>query len=196
MDPMSSLTSGIDIPSLDPLVRPQDDLFRHYNGKWITEYEMPADRSSDGIFRKLHDAAEAQVRQIIETSQGAGEAQKIGDLYKSFMDTDAIKARGISPITEGLAAIDGITNLQEFITVMARLEMRGIGGIFGAAIFPMRWIPIPIFSIWVRAGSHFPMSLTTAKNSSLKFAQPFWITLQRCASSLESQMEQRSPSKF
>jgi len=136
MDPMSSLKSGIDIPSLDPLVRPQDDLFRHYNGKWITEYEMPADRSSDGIFRKLHDAAEAQVREIIENSTGTGEAQKIGDLYKSFMDTDAIKARGISPIVDDLAAIDGITNLQEFITVMARLEMRGIGGIFGAAIYP------------------------------------------------------------
>ena len=136
MDPMSSVRSGIDIPSLDPLVRPQDDLFRHYNGKWITEYEMPADRSSDGIFRKLHDAAEAQVREIIENSIGTGEAQKIGDLYKSFMDTDAIKARGISPIVDDLAAIDGITNLQDFITVMARLEMRGIGGIFGAAIYP------------------------------------------------------------
>ena len=136
MDPMSSVRSGIDIPSLDPLVRPQDDLFRHYNGKWITEYEMPADRSSDGIFRKLHDAAEAQVREIIENSTGTGEAQKIGDLYKSFMDTDAIKVRGISPIVDDLAAIDGITNLKDFITVMARLEMRGIGGIFGAAIYP------------------------------------------------------------
>ena len=131
-----SLTSGIDSASLDPLVRPQDDLFRHYNGVWVREYEMPADRSSDGIFRKLHDEAEEQVRQIIETSRGVGEAQKIGDLYKSFMDTDAIKARGISPIVDDLAAIDGITNLQEFITVMARLEMRGIGGIFGAAIYP------------------------------------------------------------
>jgi putative endopeptidase len=135
MDDMS-LTSGIDTASLDPLVRPQDDLFRHYNGKWVREYEMPADRSSDGIFRKLHDEAEAQVRLIIETSAGTGEAQKIGDLYKSFMDTEAIKARGISPIVDDLAAIDGITNLQEFITVMARLEMRGIGGIFGAAIYP------------------------------------------------------------
>ena len=131
-----SLTSGIDTASLDQLVRPQDDLFRHYNGKWVREYEMPADRSSDGIFRKLHDEAEEQVRQIIETSTGTGEAQKIGDLYKSFMDTDAIKARGISPIVDDLASIDGITNLQEFITVMARLEMRGIGGIFGAAIYP------------------------------------------------------------
>ena len=131
-----SLTSGIDSASLDPLVRPQDDLFRHYNGVWVREYEMPADRSSDGIFRKLHDEAEEQVRQIIETSRGVGEAQKIGDLYKSFMDIDAIKARGISPIIDDLASIDGITNLKEFITVMARLEMRGIGGIFGAAIYP------------------------------------------------------------
>jgi putative endopeptidase len=136
MELMSTLKSGIDTADLDPKVRPQDDLFRHYNGKWITEYQMPEDRSSDGIFRKLHDAAEAQVREIIETSAGSGEAQKIGDLYKSFMDTDAIKARGISPIVDDLAAIDGIRNLEEFITVMARLEMRGIGGIFGAAIYP------------------------------------------------------------
>jgi len=136
MELMSPLKSGIESSALDPKVRPQDDLFRHYNGKWITEYQMPDDRSSDGIFRKLHDAAEAQVRQIIENSHGSGEAQKIGDLYKSFMDTDAIKARGISPIVDDLAAIDGIRNLEEFITVLARLEMRGIGGIFGAAIYP------------------------------------------------------------
>lgn len=136
MELMSPVKSGIEISALDSKVRPQDDLFRHYNGKWITEYQMPDDRSSDGIFRKLHDAAEAQVRQIIESATGTGEAQKIGDLYKSFMDTDAIKARGIAPIVEDLAAIDGITNLHEFISVMAGLEMRGIGGIFGAAIYP------------------------------------------------------------
>ena len=136
MDAMSSLKSGIDIDSLDSLTRPQDDLFRHYNGRWIREYEMPADRSSDGIFRKLHDEAEARVREIIENSSGSGEAQKIGDLYKSFMDTDAIKARGLSPIVDDLARIDAIATHQEFIAVMASLEMRGIGGIFGAAIYP------------------------------------------------------------
>ena len=136
MEAMSALTSGIDIPSLNPLVRPQDDLFRHYNGKWLDSYQMPEDRSSDGIFRKLHDAAEAQVREIIESSQGSGEAQKIGDLYKSFMDTAAIAARGLTPITADLARIDSVTTLTEFISVMASLELRGIGGIFGAAIYP------------------------------------------------------------
>ncbi|MEY4411791.1 MAG: hypothetical protein RL560_50 [Actinomycetota bacterium] len=136
MEAMSALKSGISIQDLDPQIRPQDDLFRHYNGKWIREYEMPADRASDGIFRKLHDEAEARVRDIIENSSGSGEAQKIGDLYKSFMDTDAIKARGLSPIADDLQRIDAISTHQEFIAVMASLEMRGIGGIFGAGIYP------------------------------------------------------------
>ena len=129
------MKSGIDTSFMNPAVRPQDDLFRHFAGTWLDTYEIPADRASDGVTRTLYDIAEVQVREIIETASGSGEAQKIGDLYKSFMDTDAIKARGLTPLTADLAAIDGITDLTSFITTMARLEMRGVGGIFGAAIY-------------------------------------------------------------
>ena len=52
------------------------------------------------------------------------------------MDTAAIAARGLTPITADLARIDSVTTLTEFISVMASLELRGIGGIFGAAIYP------------------------------------------------------------
>jgi len=127
--------SGIDRQFMNPEVRPQDDLFRHFAGTWLDNYEIPADRASDGVTRTLYDIAEVQVREIIETASGSGEAQKIGDLYKSFMDTDAIKARGLTPLTADLASIDSITDLTSFITTMARLEMRGVGGIFGAAIY-------------------------------------------------------------
>jgi putative endopeptidase len=120
---------------MNSAVRPQDDLFRHFAGTWLDTYEIPADRASDGVSRTLYDVAEVQVREIIETASGEGEAQKIGDLYKSFMDTDAIKARGLTPLAADLAAIDAITDLPSFITTMAQLEMKGIGGIFGAAIY-------------------------------------------------------------
>lgn len=120
---------------MDPEIRPQDDLFRHFAGTWLDTYEIPADRASDGVTRTLYDIAEAQVREIIETATGVGEAQKIGDLYKSFMDIAAIKARGLSPLQADLAAIDAITDLSSFITTMGQLEMRGVGGIFGAAIY-------------------------------------------------------------
>jgi putative endopeptidase len=127
--------SGIDRQFMNPAIRPQDDLFRHFAGTWLDTYEIPADRASDGVSRTLYDIAEVQVREIIETASGVGEAQKIGDLYKSFMDTDAIKARGLTPLAADLAAVDAITDLASFITTMAQLEMKGIGGIFGAAIY-------------------------------------------------------------
>ncbi len=120
---------------MDPSIRPQDDLFRHFAGTWLDNYEIPADRASDGVSRTLYDVAELQVKEIIETASGSGEAQKIGDLYKSFMDIDGIKARGLTPLTDDLAAIDGITDLASFIATMARLEMKGLSGIFGAAIY-------------------------------------------------------------
>jgi putative endopeptidase len=120
---------------MDSEVRPQDDLFRHFAGRWLREYEIPADRASDGVSRELYDIAEVQVREIIETASGSAEAQKIGDLFKSFMDTDGIKARGLSPLTDELAAIDAITDLASFIATMGRLELGGIGGIFGAAVY-------------------------------------------------------------
>jgi putative endopeptidase len=127
--------SGINKSFMDPSVRPQDDLFRHFSGTWLDTYEMPSDRASDGVTRELYDIAEVQVREIIETASGSDEAQKIGDLFKSFMDTDAIKARGLSPLTDDLAAIDAITDLHSFIATMGRLETEGLGGIFGAAIY-------------------------------------------------------------
>ncbi|MSX18550.1 MAG: peptidase M13 [Actinobacteria bacterium] len=120
---------------MNPAIRPQDDLFRHFAGTWLDTYEIPADRASDGVSRALYDIAEVQVREIIETAQGSDEAQKISDLFKSFMDTDAIKARGMTPLAEDLEAVDAITDRTSFIATMARLEKQGLSGIFGAGIY-------------------------------------------------------------
>jgi putative endopeptidase len=127
--------SGIDKSHIDNSVRPQDDLFRYFNGAWLKNHEIPQDRSSDGIFYQLHLAAEAQVREIIETANGKGDAQKIRDLYDCFLDTEAIAKAGIAPLLEDLAAIDAIQNRTQFIQVIADLEMRGLGGAFGVGIY-------------------------------------------------------------
>jgi putative endopeptidase len=127
--------SGIDKSHIDNSVRPQDDLFRYFNGAWLKNHEIPQDRSSDGIFYQLHLAAEAQVREIIETANGEGDAQKIRDLYDCFLDTEAIAKAGITPLLEDLAAIDAIQNRAQFIQVIADLEMRGLGGAFGVGIY-------------------------------------------------------------
>jgi putative endopeptidase len=129
------LISGIDRSHIDNSFRPQDDLYRYFNGTWLKNHEIPQDRSSDGITYQLFIEAEAQVREIIETATGAGNAQKIRDLYDCFLDTDAIAKAGITPLLEDLAAIDRITNRAEFIKTLADLEMRGLGGAFGLGIY-------------------------------------------------------------
>ena len=130
------MKSGIDTSFVDSGVRAQDDLYRYFNGAWLTNHVIPNDRSSDGVLYSLHDDAERQVRQIIEGATGSGDAQKIGDLYKSFMDIDAIEKIGTAPLASDLASIDAISTREEFVAEMSRLEARGLGGIFGAAIYP------------------------------------------------------------
>src|SRR5207344_222928 len=93
---------------MDLSVRPQDDLFGHMNGTWLRTEEIPADKSAWGPFAMLADQSEAQVRTIIEelaASKGepGSEAQKIGDMFASFMDTDAVNARGAEPLKPYLA---------------------------------------------------------------------------------------------
>jgi len=129
------LTSGIDKSHIDNSFRPQDDFYRYFNGTWLKNHEIPQDRASDGIFYTLHLAAEAQVREIIETAEGDGNAQKIRDLYDCFLDTEAIAKAGITPLLADLAAIDAIQTRDQFIRVLADLEMRGLGGAFGLGIY-------------------------------------------------------------
>lgn len=128
---MATLNSGIAFEHFDKSVRPQDDLYRHVNGTWLRDFELPADKAVHGVFHELRDLSEKQVRAIIESDNG-----KIGALYKSFMAADAIEALGTTPIAGYLAQVDGITNLAEFTSVMAKLEAAGLGGIFGSGVVP------------------------------------------------------------
>lgn len=56
------LVSGIDKSHFDTSVRPQDDLFRHVNGKWLNEFEIPADKSNYGAFTMLAEQAREDVK--------------------------------------------------------------------------------------------------------------------------------------
>jgi len=115
--------SGIDLSHVDAAFAPGDDLYRHLNGGWLKSHQIPADRASDGVAYALHDEAEAQVREIIEGAHlmsGAGaDAQKIGDLYRSFMNTEAIEKLGVTPLADDLAAIDAISSVPDFISTMS-----------------------------------------------------------------------------
>ena len=127
--------AGLDFSNQDQSVRPQDDLYRHFNGSWLKTAVIPADRATDGAFMALRVQSEARVREIIEGATGSEEATKIAHIYKSFMDADAVNAKGGSPIAAELALVDSISTITDFISTFSKLEARGTAGIFGTFIY-------------------------------------------------------------
>ena len=130
---VEAIRSGIDLSHVDPSARPQDDLFGHVNGQWLTEYEIPADRATDGAFRSLFDRAEEQVRDLItEAAESSGargtDQQRIGDLYASFLDEQTVERRGVQPLLDELARIDDADSTDALAAVLGALQRTGVGG--------------------------------------------------------------------
>jgi putative endopeptidase len=127
------IRSGIDLSHVDSDARPQDDLFGHVNGRWLADYEIPADRATDGAFRALFDRAEVQVRDLItEVSENVSapgtDEQRIGDLYASFLDEDTVERRGVRPLLDELAAVDDAADPDALAAVVGALQRTGVGG--------------------------------------------------------------------
>ncbi|MEE6179441.1 M13 family metallopeptidase [Mycobacterium sp. 050134] len=136
---VEAIRSGIDLSYVDATARPQDDLFGHVNGRWLDDYEIPADRATDGAFRDLYDRAEEQVRDLIieasETGSAPGtDAQRIGDLYASFLDEDTVERRGVQPLLDELAAIDEAADADALAAAVGALQRTGVGGGIGVYI--------------------------------------------------------------
>ncbi len=125
--------AGFPLEDLDPARRPQDDLFRHVNQRWIDATPIPEDKASYGTFWMLAEGAEAAVRAILDearTSPATPEAGKIGALYASFLDEESIEALGAQPLAARLAAVDGIATLTEFARLVGSFEREGLAGFY------------------------------------------------------------------
>jgi putative endopeptidase len=132
-----SMQPGLDLADLDKQIRPQDDLFRHVNGSWMRETEIPSDKAVYGSFHMLNDDAELAVREIIEQAAAApepGVSQQIGDLYASFMNEQLAEELGAKPIADELAQIRAVADLDSLTELMGKLQRVGISGLFGSYV--------------------------------------------------------------
>lgn len=131
--------SGLDPTSFDSSVRPQDDLFRYVNGRWIDAAVIPADRASFGTFVELADRADLDVRAIIErVAAGPGRRhgadQQIADLYASMLDEARVEALGAAPIGAELARIERMQSVKDLAAESGYLSAVAAGGPFAGAV--------------------------------------------------------------
>ena len=131
-----ALLSGVDLQYVDQSVRPQDDLYRHLNGKWLDSFQIPADKGPYGSFTYLYDATQEQLRVIVDGLDGSGdaEARKIADLYASFMDESRLEALGLKPLQAEFEAIDAISDKKEIPALIAHLNRIGAGAPYAFSI--------------------------------------------------------------
>ena len=135
-----SMKPGIEEASFDHSIRAQDDLFRHVNGKWFRENEIPEDKSMYGSFHMLADDAEAAVKEILleasanTDSTKSQAAQQIGDMYASFMDEARANELGAAPIAAELELVKNLETLEDATKLMGEFSKAGISGIFGSYV--------------------------------------------------------------
>jgi len=139
-DVLAELVSGISTEHMDKSIRPGDDFFMYMNGTWVDETEIPADKASYGGFGILRDEATENVKGIIEESASGDFAkgtdeQKVGDLYKSYLDMDTRKAKGVSPLQPELDRIDAIANYDDLAVYFGGAIRRNLDAPFGVTQF-------------------------------------------------------------
>src|SRR5688572_18936493 len=111
--PAAQSTLGLDTAAFDRSVRPQDDLFRHVNGRWLATSEIPADRVRYGTFDVLRQQSQVHVRAILEEAAAGRFADdpdgaRVGAYYTALMDSARAEELGAEPIRPNLDRIDAL----------------------------------------------------------------------------------------
>ncbi|QBS41295.1 M13 family metallopeptidase [Nocardia sp. CS682] len=145
--PASTYNGGKELNGAGPAFRPQDDLYRYVNGKWLYEYQLPADRASQSSGEELAERIQLQLTELIKAIHdplpGSIE-QKIRDLYDAQLDIETRDQLGLSPIRDLLDAIDRAGTKQELAGAMAAISKElpagktqgAMGGLIGFRIVP------------------------------------------------------------
>nr|WP_233410845.1 M13 family metallopeptidase [Rugamonas sp. CCM 8940] len=133
--------SGIDLNTLDPAIRPQDDFYGYVNGVWTRNTEIPADKSTWGTYVELRETAQGQLRALIAATlkhpgKPGSDAHKIADLYTSYMDEKARNAAGFKPLRADLARVAAIKDKKDLPALFAYLQRNGIHTPFAAGVAP------------------------------------------------------------
>ncbi len=142
---------GVDLSAIDRSVKPGDNFYLYANGAWLKRTEIPADQARWGAFNILNQETQLRTGALLQnagkTAKPGTDARQAGDFYESFMNGEAIEAKGIGPLKTGLAAIGGVANK----TALARLMGAGLR----ADVDPLNntnFHTENLFGIWVAPG--------------------------------------------
>lgn len=137
----TELNSGVHLDSMDTATRPVDDFYQYVNGAWLDNTPIPPIYSGYTVYHQVFEEAELALREIIESAaanrgEEGSESQKVGDVYRSWMDEETINSLGADAIRPELDIVRSIDSTRALVSAIAELKARGI-------MMPITWDAIP-----------------------------------------------------
>jgi len=122
---------SLDLTDMDRTANPCVDFYQYVCGGWMKNNPIPADEASWSVYAKLANENQQFLWGILEEdaklSRRTPVQQKIGDYYAACMDTDAINARGLSPLKPELDRIAAIQDRKQLAAFLREgADRRGL----------------------------------------------------------------------
>jgi len=120
---------------MDRSADPRADFARYAFGAWQKMNPVPPDKARWSSFNELEQYNQLALKGILEaeaarTAKPGSVEQKVGDFFKSAMDTAAVDAAGLKPVEADLARVAAIASKPELARSLATLHDHGIDGFF------------------------------------------------------------------
>lgn len=129
------LTSGIIKENMNLKVKPGDNFEEYVNGTWLVKNNIPADKSSYGVFDMLMDKSQKDVREIIEEASKknapmGSDEQKVGDFFASYMNMDKRNELGIKPLKPWIEKVEKIKTYEDLAAYFGESNKIGLNSPF------------------------------------------------------------------
>ena len=117
--------------NMDPSVKPGDDFWQYAVGGWLKANPLDAQHPENGAFTELYELNNDRINKLIlayaekkDLPQGS-DGQKIGALYRLYMDSVSRNRMGYEPIMPYLRQVREVQNRDEALRLMYALDAKG-----------------------------------------------------------------------
>ncbi len=117
--------------NLDERVRPGDNFWQYAVGGWLKSHPLDKQHAENGAFTDLGELNKERINTLImkyaaerNLPQGS-DGQKIGTLYRLYMDSVGRNRMGYQPILPYLKQVRGATSREQLLQLMYEMDAKG-----------------------------------------------------------------------
>ncbi len=135
LPPLAPLVS-LDPRNFDRSADPCTDIYRFVNGAWIDRNPVPPEYGRWGTGHEVTERNQRLLREILEQAAAQPGAERgsttqlLGDFWCACMDTEAVEAQGMLPVSDMLGRIQAAASKDELRFVLAYAQLQGLPLLF------------------------------------------------------------------